>query len=105
MIMTHAYQIAGMTCSGCVTTVKKQLESVPGIKSASVQLDAPQVTLDMEKHVEIGVLQEALKSHPKYQIKEYHEPPSFQSATQDGDQTSWQTYKPLIIVFAFILGI
>jgi len=63
--MTHEYQITGMTCANCVDTVKNLIEAIPGIKSAKVQLNSPQATIEMEKHITTSELQNALKSHPK----------------------------------------
>src|SRR5512135_320055 len=41
-------QVAGMTCDHCVGTVRRALESVPGVQSASVDLKQrhAEVTLD-----------------------------------------------------------
>jgi len=42
-MITTKYKIEGMTCMGCINSVKRKLESIEGIDSASIQLDSPQV--------------------------------------------------------------
>lgn len=44
-------KIDGMTCTGCVNSVKKVLENIPGVDFADVSLEQAQVTIqyDAEK--------------------------------------------------------
>ena len=102
--MTHAYQVAGITCEGCVSKVKYLLEKIPGVQEASVGLDG-RVSVKMSHHVTTAVLQEALKDHPKYQLKE---PDASTSKTisvdKEAKQGFWHTYRPILIIFAYILG-
>lgn len=65
--MKHTYQITGMSCNGCRTSVEKALNSIDGI-DASVTLDPPIATVTMEKHVPIEKLQEALSEAGNYSI-------------------------------------
>ena len=103
--MTHEYQITGMTCANCVDTVKNLIEAIPGIKSAKVQLNSPQATIEMEKHITTSELQNALKSHPKYQITDYNKPkPKLQPLEEEDQRGFWETYKPILLVFGYILG-
>lgn len=60
--MTHTYNIEGMSCKGCQSHVQDTLNQVPGIKSATVDLHKAQAVIEMENHVPLEVLQEALKS-------------------------------------------
>lgn len=69
--MTHQYNVSGVTCGGCVTNVKKAIESVPGIITVEVKRDAPQATITMEQHIDTAVLQQALKQYGNYQISEF----------------------------------
>jgi copper chaperone CopZ len=106
--MTHEFSITGMTCGSCVANVKKTLERVPGITAARVSLDPPVASLDMERHVSLSELKEALKSHPKYQISEApmstakHVMPTVEAEEK---KSFWEAYKPILLVFAFILGV
>lgn len=106
--MTHEFSISGMTCGGCVANVKKLLEQVPGITAARVSLDPPTASLDMERHVGLPELKAALRSHPKYQISETQmkaENPVLPSAELEEKRSFWQTYKPILLVFGYILGV
>ena len=58
--MTKQYKIKGMTCGGCIATLKKGLEKVEGVSSAEVQLASPQGTLELSKDVELDTLQNAI---------------------------------------------
>ena len=71
--MTHQYNVTGITCGGCITNVKRAIESVPGIISADVKKEAPQAVVTMNKHVDTTALQEALKQYGNYQISEFSE--------------------------------
>jgi len=44
--MTTKLRIEGMSCGHCVAHVKAALESVPGVESASVELDAQQAVIE-----------------------------------------------------------
>lgn len=104
-MMTHEYQIEGMTCGSCVTTVENLLQNVPGITKAKVSLADKAATIDMDRHVDIERLQSALKSHPKFKI---HEKRPFESkhmvADEEETKSFFATYKPILLVFAYILG-
>ena len=67
--MTHTYNIAGMTCNGCVAKTKSELLKLGDITAAEVQL-TPQATIIMQKHVPITVLQNALSKAGNFTITE-----------------------------------
>lgn len=102
-----------MTCGGCVATVKKALEKVPGITAARVTQDPPMAVLDMERHVGLDELKAALSGHPKYQISEapakapaHHvAKPAPVLAEVEGKQPFLKTYKPILLGFGYILGV
>ena len=66
--MTHTYNITGMTCNGCVAKVKSELVKLGDISEASVQLQPPQATITMQKHIAIPTLQAALHKAGSYAI-------------------------------------
>ena len=68
-MMTHTYQISGMTCGHCVKTVKKALESINGIQSAEVTLEPPRATITMHHHVSDETMNEALAAAGNYSLK------------------------------------
>ena len=102
--MTHEYKVAGITCEGCVSKVKTQLEKVPGVTAAAVGLDG-KVEVTMHHHIATTELQAALRDYPKYQLAEVaHSAPSANNTDEDIPRSFWETYKPILLLFGYILG-
>jgi copper chaperone CopZ len=96
--MTHTYTITGMTCTGCQAKVQGLLSEVSAVDNVTIDLKAATARIDMNRHVPTGELQAALKDYPKYQLAEA-------VAADDEAPVSWiKTYKPILLVFAYILG-
>lgn len=100
--MTKEYHIKGMTCVGCVTKVKKALESVSGVASASVQLTAPQGTISFEQPLDVQILQNAI-GH--YNIQEVAPKVEGSQPTTALPDKSLSTYRPLLLIVAFLIGV
>jgi len=67
--MTHTYQIAGMTCSGCRNHVQKTLSEVEGVTEVQVNLEEKSASISMEKHIPLETFKNALeKDGGKYTI-------------------------------------
>jgi copper chaperone CopZ len=99
--MKHTYKISGMTCENCETKVKSSLLTLPDVISAVVSKDTSSATIEMEKHISLAALQNALGGvGSRYQI-------SAEQHNETIEQTkSWlETYKPLLILFLFITAI
>lgn len=105
--MTHTYNITGMTCSGCAEKVKSLLENIDGVNSANVNELTGTATIDMKNHIDLSEFQNALAPLKKYQITENQSNFSHSmTAMTDSESKSWfETYKPLLIIFAFITGL
>jgi copper chaperone CopZ len=102
--MTHKYQISGITCEGCVSKVKSLLEKTPGVTASTVGLDG-KVEVTMSRHIAIVELQDALREYPKYQLLETpHAKLAIAPPDEDGRRTFWEIYKPILLVFSYILG-
>lgn len=100
--MEKQYNISGMTCGGCVSKVKKILEATPEVKSAQVQLEAPQGILFLQKEVSVELLNGKLSSAGNYTIEEIH---STLVNETEIPQKSITTYKPLVLIVSFIAGV
>lgn len=104
IIMTHTYNITGMTCTGCQAKVQQLLSGVVGVKSVIIDLPKGEATIEMQSHISTAEFKSALKDHPKYQLSEkdiMHAMP-----IADEENRSWfETYKPILIIFAYITGI
>jgi len=101
--MKHAYSIKGMTCTGCLTTVKNRLANVSGIIDAEVSLASPQAVITMSHHIPLGELQDALKSD-KYIISEYTPPAVAESNATVADEKPASIY-PILLIAGYITGI
>lgn len=105
--MQTTYAIKGMTCGGCVARVKQLIESVPGVTEANVQLEPPHAKIVSTNGLNLSYLQNVLGKYeisPAQKIVEsttIAETPF--SATLP--EKSIQTYKPLILIVAFIAGV
>lgn len=101
--MTHTYTISGMTCSGCAAKVQSLLSSVDGVENVKVNLEKNEADVTMHHHISTNELQNALKNYPKYQLSEqaHHSV----AATSEETKTWFETYKPILLIFAYITGI
>jgi cation transport ATPase len=103
--MIHTYNISNITCGGCISKVKSQLLMHPDVLSAEVQIDSPQATVTMQKHLSVDELQHAIGMDSKYRISEDTADISHHKM-QPAETKSWlATYKPLLIIAAFIIGV
>ena len=63
-------ELAGMSCGGCVSNVKRALQLIPGIEEAEVQLNPQSAVLTMSKSIDVHELQAQLNKVGHYTIKE-----------------------------------
>lgn len=59
--MKHTYHIEGMSCKGCRDHVQEALNEVAGVNKATVDLEKAEAVIEMNSHVRLEKLQEALK--------------------------------------------
>lgn len=103
--MTHRYKISGLTCNNCVAKVKSELLKNPDVLSADVSLPGDAV-ITMQKHIPVMQLQASIGEHSKYIISEDKQDQKLHVLENTAVRSSWlATYKPLLIIFAFITGI
>ena len=58
----HTYHIVGMSCGGCVATVKNKLLAVNGVTSVQIDLTKKQAEITSFSEIKADILQEALKN-------------------------------------------
>lgn len=98
--MKKNYEIAEMTCNGCVNKVKEGLLSLPSVQEAVISLEKGTAVLLQDKDIDIDILQKAIG---KYKITaQESELESLSKAPLS--VVSIETYKPLIIIVSYILG-
>jgi len=67
--MKHTYQIEGMTCKGCLRSVKSALNEVPDVINVAIDLEASTATIEMQNHIPIDKFEEAVQQKKsKYHI-------------------------------------
>ena len=104
--MTHKYSIVGMTCNNCVAKVKNELLKLGDIESAEVQLQSPQATITMSKHISTPILQQAISKAGNYAIKEADEGMIHHIANKaEEDGLSNPSYFPIFLIFGYIAGV
>lgn len=96
--MTHTYQVTGMTCSGCESKVKSSLLVLPDVTTVEVSKEANSATVTMDKQIGLSELQKALGgAQSKYQISAIAH-----SEIAEETKTFFSTYKPVLLLFAYI---
>ena len=67
--ITNTYRIGGMSCGGCVSTVKQKLSTVPGVTSVTVDLGEKEAEITSSQEIKTDALRAAL-SNSHYTISE-----------------------------------
>lgn len=97
--MKHAYDVSGMTCQGCVASVKKELEAIDGVRTALVDLEKG-VVIEQDYPIDVAVLQRALSS--KYGIKEI--PTTSNTHEVVKSVSKWAQLRPLFLIFLYLFS-
>ena len=98
MNTNNIYTITGMTCNNCVAKVQTTL--APYAEVVEVTLNPPQIKLTNQK-LDAGALNNILASIGKYKIGTEVST----SLNTEISTSSLTIYKPLVLVFAYILGV
>jgi len=101
--MKTEFEVSGMTCNGCVAKVQAELEKVVE-GSVKVRLEYPQVVIESESNPSVDKLKNAVSNAGNYNLNEISKSPDVHHHS-DIPEISITTYKPLIIIVAFITGV
>jgi copper chaperone CopZ len=105
------YEVEGMTCGGCINSVRQGLEKVPGLKDVQVQLARPQVQFESERTVPVNELQAAIGHYKTTPIVEPKRAVVNATVASPEDvgvelaESSLTTYKPLLLIIGLIAGV
>jgi copper chaperone CopZ len=99
-MITKTYKIEGMTCGGCVASIKKQLDESDSISDANIRLDFPQAKISFVNELGIETLQSIINKAGNYSIK--LNGLETQNTELSLPEMNIQTYKPLILIVCFI---
>ena len=58
-IFKHTYHVSGMSCGGCVSTVKNKLSNVTGVTTVNVDLANKQAEITSTEEIKTETLQSA----------------------------------------------
>jgi copper chaperone CopZ len=98
-MMKQEARIQGMTCSGCVASVKQTLEAHPSIRQAEIELTSGKVSLEVEETVSSDSLQALFPE--KYIVVDLDRAVS--EVKEKPVQSKWRQLRPLWLVFSGIL--
>ena len=105
--MKHTYNIQGMTCESCRKHVEESLNALSEVQNATVDLDKKEVSIEMERHIETSIFQQAIDT--KYTITEKSSKSSvFDSVTSThhdmgvASKSKLQQLQPLLLILGYI---
>lgn len=103
-MMTHTFEVTGMTCEACEYKIKHLFSGIEGVKSVAVDRLSNAATVEMEKQISLNKFQEVVKPYSKYSVGEklINTTPLFQ---EEAEKTWFETYRPLLLIFSFITGV
>jgi copper chaperone CopZ len=96
--MTHTYKLTGMTCGSCEAKVTSSLLMLPNVTDVEVSKEKQSAIVTMDKHIPLSTLQHALDKKYSITASEHNE-------TAEQAKNWLATYKPILIIFAYIAGI
>jgi copper chaperone CopZ len=117
--MIYTYSLAGMHCGSCVGRVQVALEGIEGVKKAVVSLQPQEAVVSMSRRIDTAVMNRAVASAGAYSLSDAVRvidtmngrnlpPVSVRQNlpdTQVAADASITTYKPLLVILAYLLGI
>jgi len=111
--MNLTYSITGMTCVGCSAKVKSAFLKHPDVLSAEVNHQNGTAKVQAESKPDRKQLDKLLAEAGEYRITEVSENSTSTKAnhsntstlTEQESASTWETYKPLVLIFLFVAGI
>ena len=110
--MKHTYKISGMTCNGCVASVKQKLAAVAGVQSVEIDLPKGEAEIAMEKHLAVSTFKAVLPEKYTIEVKDSYvldsnlSSDNLRIAREDekmvDEKTKLQQLKPLLLIFAYL---
>lgn len=91
------YKISGMTCSSCVATVTKAIESIRNVKNVTVSLDPGLAVVESNEDVSIDVIHSVLPD--KFSVKPYK---YYEDVNTDDKESFLAKLFPLILILSYI---
>ncbi|TVQ85659.1 MAG: heavy-metal-associated domain-containing protein [Bacteroidetes bacterium] len=111
--MNYIYTITGMTCGGCAAKVKSVFLKHPEVLSAEVSHQDGKAKVQAESNPDRKQLDKLLAEAGEYRITAVSEDSTSTKTNQthasalpeQESASTWETYKPLVLIFLFVAGI
>jgi copper chaperone CopZ len=100
--MKQIYNIQGMTCGNCKTSVEKFISEIEQVTAVSVDLEKGEVEVTTNKHVSTDVLQIALSDKYKLSEKNIFESSGSKRLLFEEEKSKLQQLKPLLLILFYI---
>tara|TARA_R110002072_G_scaffold116464_3_gene246932 strand:+ start:111 stop:404 length:294 start_codon:yes stop_codon:yes gene_type:complete len=96
--MTHTYNVSGMTCNGCKSSVEKSISALENVENISVDLENKSAEIKMKSHISVDELQNVLSE--KFTISEKKESKKEISAVdfKEDEKSELQQLFPLFLI-------
>ena len=91
------YKISGMTCSSCVATVTKAIESIRNVKNVTVSLDPGLAVVESNEDVSIDVIHSVLPD--KFSVKPFK---YYEDVNTNDEESYLAKLFPLILILSYI---
>lgn len=91
------YKISGMTCSSCVATVTKAIESIRNVKNVTVSLDPGLAVVESNEDVSVDVIHSVLPD--KFSVKPFK---YYEDMNTDDKESFLAKLFPLILILSYI---
>jgi len=91
------FKISGMTCSSCVATVTKAIESIRNVKNVTVSLDPGLAVFESIEDVSIDVIHSVLPD--KFSVKPFK---YYEDVNTDDKESFLAKLFPLILILSYI---
>ena len=91
------YKISGMTCSSCVATVTKAIESIRNVKNVTVSLDPGLAVVESNEDVSIDIIHSVLPD--KFSVKPFK---YYEDVNTDDKESFLAKLFPLILILSYI---
>jgi copper chaperone CopZ len=97
-----------MHCASCVAKIEDALREIDGVTNARVTLDPPAAAVDMDHHVSLARLNEAVAAKGEYRLEDGISR-SIQAAAadaaRDAETSGGESLYPLFLIVGYILGV
>lgn len=108
----QTFELTGMTCGSCETRVSDALRSLPEVRQATASRGQQSVTLEVTEPITAERARQAIAPlGDKYALSSVavravpaHSTQPLDDTTTTDDRTWLATYKPILLIFGYILG-